>query len=189
MQTDDSNWATIAEAARRLGISPRQVRRYADRLLGTEDRTPLGTVPVRVLISAVLRVKNEIAERGHQLGTEDRTHRDTTRDSVLSSVPSQGATPPLHETALVTQLQSEIEFLRSELTAQREAHQTSETERQTEAAELRRLWLMDKQELTELRQRVALIEAPQSDTGEPPEGAQKPTSGGWWARLFGKGKG
>jgi len=194
--SEPEEWVTIGEAAKRLNIAPRQVRRYADRLIGTEDRTPEGTVPVRVLIRGVLRVKNEIAARGHSLGTEDSKTRDKVEDSVPLGVPSQGATPNDAElNALKNELAllraervkdgEEIAFLRSELTSQREA-------REIEASELRRLMLMDRQELLELRQRVAIGEAPKAEatdnTRETPEGTQKQTSGGWWTRLW-KGKG
>lgn len=67
----------------------------------------------------------------------------------------------------MVQLQAENAFLRSELTSQREA-------REIEASELRRLMLMDRQELLELRQRVAIGEAPKA------EGAQKPNSRRWY---------
>lgn len=62
----------VAVAARQLGIAPRQVRRYAEKL-GDRDRTPRDMSPLRVRVSSV-RVLMEQAPR------RPKRAQDTSRD-------------------------------------------------------------------------------------------------------------
>lgn len=82
---------------------------------------------------------------------------------------------------LIEQLRSEVTFLRSQIEATN-----------IEKAELRRLMLADRQEIAELRQRLALVaapeptpEGPQSSEKDPPEreasgGPLESTRRPWW---------
>ena len=75
---------TVAEAARRMKIDPKQVRRYAGKLR-TQDRTPLGHVPLRVRLSALIALRDDpIREGGSQkdIGQDkDRTPGRTGQDT------------------------------------------------------------------------------------------------------------
>lgn len=57
----DEGFVTVAEAAQAMGIDPRQVRRYADRLSET-DRTPNGQRPLRVRLSVLLSYRSSNTE-------------------------------------------------------------------------------------------------------------------------------
>ena len=186
----ETEWVTIAEAARRMGIDVRQARRYADKLIGTEDRTGQDTVPSRVLLSSMvsLREKNSNLKIlvGHRTG-QGMTGQDTVLKSVLPH--SNDSAPSFTETDVLKseleRLQSEREkdaqeltFLRTQLEAkdkQLEAHTTAESE-------LRRLMLLDRQELQELRQRLALPSA-ESETGKDPQTKGETAQKGFWERL------
>lgn len=196
--SEAEEFITITEAAQRLGVTIPRLRRFlarpewSDLLKERETRTRTGTRTARTVSVLVL---HEIGQALKERDKQEREREHSTpepfsfplgeqKQASEPETKKQSATPP--DAALVAQLQAENAFLRGELTAQREA-------REVEASELRRLMLMDRQELLELRQRVALVEAPKAEatdnTRETLEGAQKSTSGGWWARLFGKGKG
>ena len=87
--------------------------------------------------------------------------------------------------ALLDQLRSENAFLRSELTAQREAADVQKSE-------LRRLMLSDKNELSELRQKLALTAAPeqtQEGTSVPHSAKAEAAAGSvWWKRFWKRGE-
>ena len=103
--------------------------------------------------------------------------------SVMSSEPITGSAEPVRvdQTPLLEQLQSEVQFLRARIEAA-----------DVEKSELRRLMLSDKNELLDLRQRLALtaaVTASESTDNAPGgandsqpvmanEGAQKPRQ--WW---------
>lgn len=85
---------TVAETARQLGIDPKQVRRYAEKLTG-QDRTASGHVPLRVRLSAIAALRpsaspsedappNAIPDSEN---TRDRTGQDTTEK--MSLIPSE----------------------------------------------------------------------------------------------------
>ena len=161
-------WLPIREASERLNVSERVLQKRALR----------GEIASRKVKNRweVLVCGTDPAESPNEHSRTNERKRTNVRESNERGEPSSDA-------ALVAQLQSEVLFLRAELERRNEAE-----------SELRRLMLTDKQELLELRQRVALVEAPRAEatdnTRETPEGAQKPTSGGWWARLWkGKGRG
>ena len=125
---DTDEWLTIAEAARRLGLDPTQVRRDSRRL-DSKDRTGQDTSPMRLSLSALIALREE--------KTKDRTKTGTGQDKRQDT----------EET-----VPSEVDFLREQLREkdrQIAAHQQAE-------AELRRLMLTDKAELAELRQKAAL---------------------------------
>jgi len=91
---DPSEFVTIAEAARRLGIAPRQVRRYAERLKPEDTcRDTIGTgtgkdsVPLRVRFSAVIALRDEGKAQGQGKDTTEDRDRDTV-GTVEDSVPA-----------------------------------------------------------------------------------------------------
>ena len=75
---------TVAEAARRMKIDPKQVRRYAGKLR-TQDRTPLGHVPLRVRLSALIALRDDPIREGisqKDIGQDkDRTPGRTGQDT------------------------------------------------------------------------------------------------------------
>lgn len=68
MASDEQEFVTIEAAAAALGLHPRQVRRYAEKL-SPPDRTPDRTRPLRVKLDAIERLRH--AQNGHR--TQDRT--------------------------------------------------------------------------------------------------------------------
>lgn len=85
---------TVAEAARRMKIDPKQVRRYAGRLR-TQDRTPVGHVPLRVRLSALIALRDDpIHEGGSQkdIGQDkDRTPGRTGQDTPPEEAEGTGS--------------------------------------------------------------------------------------------------
>ena len=75
---------TVAEAARRMKIDPKQVRRYAGKLR-TQDRTPIGHVPLRVRLSALIALRDdpirEDSSRKDIGQDKDRTQGRTGQDA------------------------------------------------------------------------------------------------------------
>lgn len=55
MTTETTEWLTVAEAARRLGLSDRHARRLTDRLADS-DRLKEGTSPLKVRLSALAQL-------------------------------------------------------------------------------------------------------------------------------------
>ena len=85
----DSEFVNIAEAARQLGIDPRQVRRYLPRLAPTDkatdtQRTHKGRPVVLVRLSAVEALRDAGRERETATDTgngQDRTSQRTGQDT------------------------------------------------------------------------------------------------------------
>ena len=71
---------TVAEAARRMKIDPKQVRRYAGKLR-TQDRTPTGHVPLRVRLSALIALRDAPIHDGGSQKDKDRTPGRTGQDT------------------------------------------------------------------------------------------------------------
>ena len=64
----EPEWLPVAQAAQRLGLNERQVRRYAGHLPDTDrtlDRTPAGRGRILVRMSALLAVTREMRGDGH----------------------------------------------------------------------------------------------------------------------------
>jgi len=96
--------------------------------------------------------------------------------SVMSSEPITESAEPVRvdQTPLLEQLQSEVQFLRARIEAA-----------DVEKSELRRLMLADKNELSELRQKLALTAAPeqtQEGTSVPHSAKAEAAAGSvsWW---------
>jgi hypothetical protein len=160
-------WVSVAEAARRLSISPRAVRK----------RCAMGNQRFR-------KRGNRLEVQWEPNGNREEPEWEPTEPFAEPAGTETGTRgtdgePKLEpeEPALVAQLRSEVAFLRSQL-AQRDVAE----------AELRRLMLADKQELHELRQRLALPPALAPEEASPVEGDEHNGHRGrsWWTRLFGR---
>ncbi len=162
---------TVAHAARRLGVDPKQVRRYADKLTG-QDRTPVGQSPVRVRLSAVQALRD-----GAKAGAEDRKDsgqdigqdtagqgQDTTAESVLPEH-SLGLLPVL----VYQQRVADLEAMNSELKADKE-----------------RLYGLLETAQANLAREQALRSLPAPQAAEVEAGNTLPAEGieGIWARLM-----
>lgn len=85
--SESEEWVTVAEAARRLGLHEKQVRRYASRL-SEQDRTPAGQSPLRVRVSALSAARDKTHSKSVRLETgQDRTEegqdaQDTVRPEL-----------------------------------------------------------------------------------------------------------
>jgi len=124
-----SQWLTTSQAARVLGISDRQARRYAARLSSDDRReadTASGSRPAYVRLEAmkVLRA----AAKGEQLSVNEV---DAAADMKADTRPAQGGHDVRPMTATLEmaaaregELKEEIRFLRSTI----EQHQRSEAE-------------------------------------------------------------
>ncbi len=107
---------TVAEAARRLRVDPKQIRRYADKLTG-QDRTPADVSPLRVRLSAVeaLRegAKSE-ASSEKDIG-QDRTQvTDRTEQDSSSGKAESGLLPALVYQHRMGDLEVQIAELRDD---------------------------------------------------------------------------
>ena len=71
---------TVAEAARRMKIDPKQVRRYAGKLR-TQDRTPIGQVPLRVRLTALIALRDTPVCEDRSRKDKDRTQGGTGQDT------------------------------------------------------------------------------------------------------------
>lgn len=162
-QTNES-WFSIREASERLKVSERVLQKRAQ-----SGDIISRKVKNRWEVSLTQEPSPEIPNE--QTNEHSRTSESDSRTNERSNEQDSGT-----QEALIRQLQAENAFLRSELTAQREAHQTAESE-------LRRLMAMDKQELLDLRQRVALTGTSGTETGKdtPKEGGK--AQRGFWSHL------
>ena len=163
---------TVAEAARRMRIDPKQVRRYAGKLR-TQDRTPLGQSPLRVRLSALIALRDApIHDGGSQkdIGqdkdrTPGRTGQDTPQEEAEGTpagetVPAVLGTVPA---ALYQHRIADLEAQNAELKADKE-----------------RLFGMLETAQANLAREQALRSLP-PPASEVTEAAAVP----WWVRLFG----
>jgi hypothetical protein len=128
-----SQWLTTSQAARALGISDRQARRYAARLSSDDRReadTASGSRPAHVRLEAMKALR--ASAKGEQLSVNEA---DAAADMKADTRPAQGGhddrpmTGPMTATlematAREVELKEEIHFLRSTI----EQHQRSEAE-------------------------------------------------------------
>ena len=171
----DETVLTIAEAAVQLQVTLPRLRRLLARpeftaVLAKQERvTRTGTRTSTVIRESVLIVLNA-ALRGEGVPLA-HIEREREREQVHNGNENGNA--------LLEQLQSEVQFLRARLEAA-----------DVEKSELRRLMLSDKNELSELRQKLALNAAPeqtQESTSAPHSAKAEAAAGSvsWWKR-FGK---
>ncbi len=137
---------TVQEAARRLGVSEGAIRKRVTRKTLRHDKAPDGRVYVYL-------------DAGGRHGVDDGQ--------------DEGVDP--HNSALISRLEGEVEFLRDQVRRQQEIiAQQAVTMRQLSAP----------QEPTEAAETVE--EEPEGSEPRPaPEGAQEATQRPWWRRVFG----
>ena len=126
-------WLSVADAAKHFGVSLRTMqRKVSAKTLTTKNEEG------RVLVD-VGATRQDATEAAP---VTTKRHVDATRHDTV--VPA--------DAALLAHQAQEIEYLRAELTAQREANDKAQSE-------LRRLMVADKSELSELRQRLTIVAA------------------------------
>lgn len=179
--SDSEEWVTIAEAAKRLEVTIPRLRRWLarpenERLSVTrETRTRTGTrTAVTVLVSVLPTIKAalEIGEERERTETGTRTGTGTNENTFPFPPPSEAEN-----------LRREIEILKAEREkdAGEVAFLRSEIERRNQSeSELRRLMMVDKQELLELRQRLAITGEADTNSHDNGGGAEKITGRRWW---------
>ncbi|HLK58855.1 MAG TPA: hypothetical protein VKU00_19940 [Chthonomonadaceae bacterium] len=107
-QPAPEEWVTIREAARRLSLSERQVRRLAQRLPDADRRVVEGS-PACVRFSALLDRRRPDIQ-----ASASTKEPDTGPSSVR---PESGVVSDQQATDLLEQLRSEVAFLRARLEA------------------------------------------------------------------------
>ena len=181
--SEPEEWVSVAEAARRLGVSERSLRRVLARpenAAGTRQETAETRTGrrrgVRVLAALLPELKTHFEKWENAAGTRRIEHGGTENNAAASAFETRrehGAVLMAQERVIEEQ-KARIHDLQAALEHERE--------------QTRRL-----QDALSREQALRSIEAPKAEatvnTRETPEGAHKPTSGGsWWARLW-KGKG
>lgn len=169
------DFVTISTAARLLGVSERHVRRLAGRLPDSDRQNGRGPAKVRLEALRVLCPEPENESGAVRQGAGDvRPQSDTERE--------------------IETLRANIERLTAErdgLAADKVRLNELLDRRDQAESEMRRLMLADKQEISELRQRLALTAAPDHPDAPPSrqdgrtaeEAGQGGTGGGtrrWW---------
>lgn len=155
---DRSELITIAEASKRMGVDPKQIRRWAARLPLT-DRTPEAVSPLRVSLEGLTRVRdgnrsespqNDQSERNHveTVNHPPESHSGVGKEETDRAERGQDTGEEARLRVYEAQIEVKDEQLR-ELAARLEAAQAGE-------AELRRLLLMNTQLLEEAQGRLFL---------------------------------
>jgi hypothetical protein len=165
---------TVAEAAQQLNVTLPRLRRmlarpdFAACLLQVERQTKTGTRTSTVLPVSVLVSLQQALESGETAKRDVEAEREQEREQTQNR----------NENAvLLEQMRSEIQYLRGELTAQREQH-GQETARRDEAdGEFRRLLLKQDSEIARLQQenRLLLAVPPVESTPQSNEDARTDT--------------
>ena len=196
----DERFVTVAEAAALLGLSERQVRRYAGRLAPDDRREPdtmTGsgrTQAGRLRLSALVAA----AGKGPQEPDTGRTHDRPTPDASRTPDRQEPDTSQSADGALVDQLRSEVEFLRT--LTERQAETIAETVAALRAEQSRSSVLLAAAAQGRLSLPQGESAATTADPGREgqsaaPEGRDGSTRrteaagaprASWWARLWGK---
>jgi hypothetical protein len=151
--SDPEEWVTVAEAARRLNLHARQVRRYAARLR-TEDRTQEGQSPLKMRLSSLVSL---VASSRFEKAQEDNT-QDRDRTAEGTGTAKEDSVPPVSLPAdqhLIEHLEAEVSFLRASLEAA-----------SVERSELRRLLLMEQTETKRLGEVLQIMAGPKAAEAE-----------------------
>ena len=177
---------TVAEAARRMKIDPKQVRRYAGKLR-TQDRTPIGHVPLRVRLSALIALRDAPIHDGvsqNYMGQDKdripgRTGQDTPQEEA-EGTPGGETVQAVLGTVPAALYQHRIADLEA-----RNAELRTDKERLFGLLETAQANLAREQALrslpapaNEVTETTAVAEAA---AGEEKQAAAVP----WWVRLFG----
>lgn len=157
----NETWLSIREASERLKVSERVLQKRAKNG-DIISRKVNNRWEVSVELEVSLESSNE------QTNEYSRTSETDTRTNERADEQNSGS-----QKSLLKHIQEENAFLRSEL-----------ERRNTAESELRRLMAMDKQELLELRQRVALIGSSGNETGKDTQKEGEEPLRGFWKRLF-----
>lgn len=176
-------WLPVSDAATVLSLSPRTVQKQA-----ASGKLPSKMDGRRLLVC--LEVREPDANRGQN----DANIRDSVRE-VEEIIEDAGK---VDAERMIATLEEEVSFLRSELTANRETHEEEIKRRDIAESELRRLMLSDKNELLELRHKVALLLPPTPNTDSGSQEASRDVDSdevgkdnpkpkrSLWARIMGK---
>ena len=183
---EEAEWLTVAEAAHRMDIAPRQARRYAAKL--RPDQRQEDPPPLRVLFSAILETKDKGRD---SVPPHEDTPRDRDRDSVPGmalSVVREGFFDQIvaAQAALLKEKDERIADLQSALD-----HAREQELRLTEA-------LAREQALRALDAPPKAVESPETGGGAavdsqtgPETPTEAPTGGirAFWQRLTGRSGG
>jgi hypothetical protein len=163
-ETDAREWVTIAEAARRRGLSERYARKLAAKLTD-QDRIRTGSGPDQIRLAAFMAVAQEAHKKATTNGSgpdQSRIRAGSVTDIGHDDAPTEAA--PSWE-SVVAGKDAEIAFLRSQL-----------EQRTIAEAELRRMVFAAQQEALEAKHQLAIAAAPtQTQEGAPT--VKTP----WWA--------
>lgn len=161
---NNEEWLPVAEAAQRLGITPRAVRK----------RCEMGN----------LRFRKQ-GNRGNRLEVQWEPEGELWEPKREPEEPEgiRGEPPP---TRLEQRQQEEIAFLRGELVATRASLIAQLEQRDVAESEMRRLMLADREELLRLRSQLAITAAPETAEQAPEGAADNGYRQPWWRRVFGR---
>lgn len=136
-------WLTVKEAAAKLGMTER----------GVQMRAKRGRIRWKLDRDRMLVCLEDPLDKGEQneQQSSSRTNSEQNSNTVFANTPASD---------MVVQLRSEVEYLRSELTAQRVTHADEIARRDNAENEYRRLLLGDRQEILRLREQLTIAAAP-----------------------------
>jgi hypothetical protein len=181
MADDGEKWLSVAELARHVGKPERTVRRWVQQLAeDARQKRPNGRTVYNVAAFVALLSLIELRPQS----ANGKTLPTMAEVSPVPDAPSETPNAKPEQNDLVKELLADIQFLRAEV-----ARHGAEIERRDVAeAELRRLMLADKHELTELRQKVALlIEPPPVQDDQSGQEAPQTARRAWW-QMWRKGR-
>lgn len=165
-RNEANQWVSVREAAERLGIGERAVQLRAKNGL-IESRREGRQWFVRLPADAPTSISLPDSIETDESSETKRSERNRTSRTEANP-------------ALVEELKSEVAFLRALV----ETHTEETARRDVAEAELRRLLLADRNELAQLRQRLALAAQEDTEGGETKDGksATPEASAGrrWW---------
>ena len=141
--TDNTEWLTVAEAARRLGLSDRHARRLVDRL-DDADRLKQATGPLRVRLAALAQLwEREGGESDSRtpLRSESETESDSPTPSAVEAAVSRARLEERLEAAetLITELRQDKRQLQEAMQREQENHMRLLDQLAEERQELRLL--------------------------------------------------
>ena len=122
--TDTLEWLTVAEAARRLGLSDRHARRLVDRL-DEADRLKQGTSPLRVRLAALAQLwEREGGESDSRTPPHAESEIESDSRATIEDAVSRARLEERLEAAesLVGELRQDKRQLQEALTREQENH-------------------------------------------------------------------
>lgn len=198
----ESEFVTVAEAVSRLGVSERSVRRFAGQLPDTARRKRQGKpAEFHLATLAALMGRDDLPDTARQVPDNDRqapAGEKAAETGGARQVPDSAgqeeatsAAQGLRESALVEQLKSEVEYLRSALAASQQiASQAQQlqliAERKVGELEGKLLPAMEQKEASGLAGDTQSEVSPSGGGITTPSASEEPKRG-FWARLRGRG--